>query len=54
MHIFQPIRINVITEKVLADIEKAEKLKIEKFAQQKRGPTNRQLHLCASKRQKMK
>ena len=39
---------------VVTDIEKTEKLKIEKSAQQKRGPTNRQLDLCANKRQKMK
>ncbi len=36
----------------MADIEKAEKLKIGMSGQQKRRPTHRQLHLCANKHQK--
>jgi hypothetical protein len=45
----EPIHMYLAVEKVMAEFEN-EKKKIEKSVQQKRGPTNRQLHLCANKR----
>ena len=51
----EPLRINLITEKVETDLARVEreKQKIDRSVQQKRGPPHRQLHLCANKRKKM-
>ena len=51
----EPLRINLITEKVETDLTRVErqKLKLDRSVQQKRGPPHRQLHLCANKRKKM-
>ncbi len=46
----EPIRFHLDTEKVMAQFSLNEKRAIEKSVQQKRGPTNTQLLLCANKR----
>jgi hypothetical protein len=47
----EPIRINRIAETVLKRMEHVEKL--TRSAKQKRGPSIRQLHLCANNCQKL-
>ena len=51
----EPLRINLITEKVETDLARVEreKLKFYRPVKQKRGPSHRHLHLCANKRKKM-
>jgi hypothetical protein len=46
----EPIHFHLDAEKVMAQINLNEKRAKEKSVQQKRGPTNRQLLLCANKR----
>ena len=46
----ESIHFHLDAEKVIAEFNLNEKRAIEKSAQQKRGPTNRQLLLCANKR----
>ena len=46
----EPIHYHLDAEKVMAEFNLNEKRAIEKSAQQKRGPTNRQLLLCSNKR----
>ncbi len=46
----EPIHYHLDAEKVMAEFNLNEKRAIEKSVQQKRGPTNRQLLLCANKR----
>jgi hypothetical protein len=41
----EPILMHLAVERVMTEFENDKK--IEKSVQQKRGPTNRQLHLCA-------
>ena len=46
----EPLYFHLDAEKVMARFNLDEKRAIEKSVQQKRGPTNRQLLLCANKR----